>query len=49
MGLVDKESLLLKDIFGIAGYHTWPFPIEPVFEDLDRVLGYSIPQHLLRE
>ena len=49
MGLADEEPILLKDIFGIAGYHTWPFPIDPVFEDFDRVMGYSTPQRLLRE
>jgi len=49
MGLADEKPLLLKDIFGVAGYHTWPFPIDPVFEDFDRVMGYSTPQRLLRE
>jgi hypothetical protein len=39
----------LKDIFGIAGYHTWIFPVDPVFEDYDRVMGYTMPPRLLRE
>lgn len=25
-------------------FHTWPFPIDPVFGDFDRVMGYSTPQ-----
>lgn len=45
----EEESIPLKDIFGIAGYHTWFLPVDPVFEDFDRVLGYSTPQRLLRE
>ena len=49
MGLADEEPILLKDIFGVAGYHTWPFPVDPVFEDYDRVMGFSTPQRLLRE
>ena len=49
MSLAEEEPLLLKDIFGVAGYHTWPFPVDPIFEDYDRVMGYSTPQRLLRE
>lgn len=49
MSQSDEEPIPLKDVFGIAGYHTWPFPIDPVFEDFDRVMGYSTPQRLLRE
>ncbi len=49
MLLAEEEPILLKDIFGIGGYHTWPFPIDPVFEDFDRVMGFSTPQRLLRE
>jgi len=45
----EEEAIPLKDIFGIAGYHTWFLPVDPVFEDFDRVLGYSTPQRLLRE
>jgi hypothetical protein len=45
----DEEPIALKDIFGIQGYWTWALPIDPVFEDFDRVMGYSIPQRLLRE
>jgi len=44
-----EEPIPLRDVFGIAGYHTWPLPIDPVFPDYDRVMGYSTPQRLLRE
>jgi hypothetical protein len=33
--LSDEEPILLKDVFGIAGYHTWLFPVDPVFDDYD--------------
>uniref|UniRef100_A0A6U1VRN8 Palmitoyltransferase n=1 Tax=Trieres chinensis TaxID=1514140 RepID=A0A6U1VRN8_TRICV len=49
MSQSDEEPIPLKDVFGIAGYHTWPFPVDPVFEDYDRVMGYSTPQRLVRE
>ena len=49
MGQSDEEPIKLEDVFGIAGYHTWPFPIDPVFDDYDRVMGYSTPQRLSRE
>ena len=45
----DEEPIPLTHVFGIQGYHTWPFPVDPVFEDYDRVMGYSTPQRLLRE
>jgi palmitoyltransferase ZDHHC3/7/25 len=47
--LADEEQIPLKDVFGVAGYHTWLFPVDPIFEDFDRVMGYSTPQRLLRE
>jgi len=47
--LADEEAIPLKDVFGIAGYHTWPFPVDPIFDDYDRVMGFSTPQRLLRE
>ena len=49
MLLSEEEPIPLKDVFGIAGYHTWLIPIDPVFEDFDRVMGFSTPQRLLRE
>jgi len=39
----------LRDVFGIEGYHTWPFPVDPVFDDYDRVMGFTNPQRLVRE
>ena len=45
----EEEPIPLEDIFGIAGYWTWPIPIDPIFPDYDRVMGYSIPQRLIRE
>ena len=45
----DERPIPLKDIFGIQGYWAWILPIDPIFEDYDRVMGYSIPQRLLRE
>ena len=49
MMLAEEEPIPLKDVFGIAGYHTWLLPIDPVFDDYDRVMGFSTPQRLLRE
>mmetsp|Transcript_42788 Transcript_42788/g.73008 ORF Transcript_42788/g.73008 Transcript_42788/m.73008 type:complete len:167 (+) Transcript_42788:474-974(+) len=44
-----EEPIPLKDVFGVGPYWTWPLPIDPLFEDHDRVAGYSTPQRLLRE
>ncbi|KAL3771330.1 hypothetical protein ACHAWO_005396 [Cyclotella atomus] len=49
MSQSDEEPIPLKDVFGIGGYHTWLLPVDPVFDDYDRVMGYSMPQRLLRE
>jgi len=49
MGQSDEEPILLRDVFGIEGYHTWPFPVDPVFDDYDRVMGFTNPQRLVRE
>ncbi len=49
VGEGTEEPLKLKDIFGIQGYWTWLLPVDPVFEDYDLVLGYSIPSRLMRE
>lgn len=49
MHISDEEPILLKDIFGIGPFYTWFFPTDPLFDDYDRVLGYSTPQRLLRE
>ena len=49
MSQSDEEPIPLEDVFGIGGYLTWPFPIDPVFDNYDRVVGYSMPQRLARE
>jgi len=49
MTMSEEESIPMSHIFGISGYHTWFFPIDPVFEDYDIVVGFSTPQRLLRE
>lgn len=49
MSQSDEEPIALKDVFGIAGILTWPFPVDPIFDDYDRVMGFSTPQRLLRE
>lgn len=49
MGQSDEEPIPLVEVFGVAGYHTWPFPVDPVFEDYDATMGYSTPQRLARE
>lgn len=45
----DEGPIPLRDIFGIEGYLTWWLPVDPVFEDYDRIFGYATPQRLLRE
>jgi len=45
----DEEPIELIDIFGIGGYWTWLFPIDPLFEDYDRIFGYATPQRILRQ
>lgn len=49
MVISDDEPVPLEEIFGIQGYWTWWLPIDPVFQDYDKVLGFSTPQRLLRE
>lgn len=44
-----EEPIPLTDVFGIAPYWQWPLPMDPKFNDYDRVMGYSTPQRLLRE
>ena len=46
---VASNPIPLKDIFGIEPYYTWFIPVDPVFEDYDRVMGYSVVPRLLRE
>ena len=49
MGDCDEEPVPLTDIFGVGPYWTWFLPMDPVFEDYDRVMGFCTPQRLLRE
>lgn len=49
MGDSEEEPVPLTDVFGIGPWWTWPLPTDPLFEDYDRVMGYSTPQRLLRE
>jgi len=49
MSQSDEESISLRDVFGIAGYHTWAFPVDPVFADYDDVMGFTTPERLVRE
>ena len=49
MSSSDEEPIPLIDVFGIGGYHTWIFPVDPMFNDYDNVMGYSVPQRLARE
>jgi len=49
MHLSDEKPIPLKDIFGIGGYYTWFIPVDPIFEDWDKTMGYATAQRLLRE
>lgn len=49
MSQSDEEPIPLKDVFGVGGYYTWPFPVDPIFDDYDHLMGYSSPLRLLRE
>lgn len=45
----EEEPIDLEDVFGIEGYWTWFLPIDPIFQDWDKVMGYSTTERLLRE
>ena len=45
----DEEPLLLADIFGMGSWYTWCLPVDPIFPDYDRVMGFTMPQRLDRE
>lgn len=47
--LPDEAPTQLEDVFGIGLRIAWLLPTDPLFADYDRVLGYSMPQRLLRE
>ncbi len=45
----EEEPVPWTDVFGIGAYWTWILPIDPLFDDYDRVMGYASTQRLLRE
>jgi palmitoyltransferase ZDHHC3/7/25 len=49
MSQSDEEPIDLKDIFGVGQYWTWILPIDPIFDEYDRVMGFTMPQRLDRE
>jgi palmitoyltransferase ZDHHC3/7/25 len=49
IGEAIEEPMPIRDVFGIGAYWTWLLPIDPLFDDYDRVMGFSTPQRLLRE
>lgn len=49
MNQSDESPIPLVDIFGIAPFWTWVVPVDPVFEDYDRVTGYTMPARMDRE
>lgn len=49
MDTSEEEPIPLTDIFGIAPFWQWPLPTDPIFDDHDRVMGFSTSQRLLRE
>eukprot|EP00985_Skeletonema_marinoi_P029546 scaffold28195_cov104-Skeletonema_marinoi.AAC.1 len=44
-----EEPISLEDVFGMNRNITWLLPLEPMLPDYDRVVGFSMPQRLLRE
>eukprot|EP00984_Skeletonema_dohrnii_P015271 scaffold6557_cov109-Skeletonema_dohrnii-CCMP3373.AAC.2 len=48
-GNSEEEPISLEDVFGMNRNITWLLPIEPMLPDYDRVVGFSMPQRLLRE
>jgi palmitoyltransferase ZDHHC3/7/25 len=49
MSQSDEAPIPLEDIFGIGPYYTWLLPMDPLFAEHDRVVGYTMPQRLDRE
>lgn len=43
------EPIPLENIFGIGSVWTWALPIDPVFDDYQRITGYATRQRLLRQ
>ena len=46
---LDAAPIPWKDVFGIDRHYTWFLPIDPVFEDYDKVMEYSTVPRLQRE
>ena len=42
------EEMPLTNIFGIGPRWTWCLPVDPIFEDYDKLMGYATRQRLLR-
>ena len=49
MGESDEAPVPATEVFGIGPLYTWILPVDPIFEDYDKSMGYSTPQRLLRE
>lgn len=49
LDISDNEPIKLIDIFGIGSYFSWFFPVDPLFDDYDRIFGYVTPQRILRQ
>lgn len=43
------DEIPMTDIFGMGPVWTWMLPTDPLFDDYDRVMGYSTRQRLLRK
>lgn len=45
----DEPPIPWTDVFGIGSYFTWVLPVDPLFDDYDRVMGYATVDRLERE
>ena len=45
----EEEPIPLTDVFGVGPVYTWFLPMDPLFDDYDKIMGFSTPQRLLRE
>ena len=48
-GTILSAFVWVFDVFGMNRNITWLLPTEPLLPDYDRVVGFSMPQRLLRE
>jgi hypothetical protein len=44
-----EDPIPLNNIFGDQGYWTWCLPIDPIWDDYERVVGYATRERLNRE